>query len=154
MAAIRQCVRRIHTPGPIRLPRGPVILANSASRWGTFERLSPPSLQFVNVKKWQRREVPSDIERPSYAETGEPNEWETGIPIHDKSSIEKMAAAGDLARRVLDMGGRLCQVCSCPCPTRLHDLSFNIISSQELQRTLSIKFYTLLFSLKALTHPH
>jgi len=109
MAAIRQCIRRIHTPAPIRLPRAAATPAKSVSRWGKFDRLSPPSLQFVDVTKWKRREVPSDIEKPSYAESGEPTEWETSIPILDQASIEKMAAAGDLARRVLDMGGKLCQ---------------------------------------------
>ncbi|KAH8556860.1 peptidase M24, structural domain-containing protein, partial [Umbelopsis sp. PMI_123] len=80
-----------------------------ASRFGKFERLTPPSLQFVDVSKWKRREVPTDIERPPYAESGEPSVWEGDIPILNQDATEKMTKAGDLARCILDMGGKLCQ---------------------------------------------
>jgi hypothetical protein len=82
----------------------------AASRFGNFDRLNPPSLQPVDVTKWKRREVPTEIERPPYAESGEPSEWDGHITILDQIGIDKMTTAGDLARRVLDMGGKLCQV--------------------------------------------
>ncbi|KAG2179409.1 hypothetical protein INT44_006255 [Umbelopsis vinacea] len=102
-------MRAIHTHGAIHMPRNVALPARAASRFGQFDRLNPASLQFVDVSKWKRREVPLEIERPPYAESGEPTEWEGHIPILDQIGIEKMTRAGDLARRVLDMGGRLCQ---------------------------------------------
>ncbi|KAM3578513.1 Methionine aminopeptidase 1D, mitochondrial [Umbelopsis sp. WA50703] len=109
MAAIRQCFRKFHTTGVIRLPRAISTPAKTASTFGTYDRLHPKSLQLLDVSKWKRREVPSDIAKPAYAESGEPNEWEGHIPILSNFEVEKLAAAGDLARRVLDMGGKLCQ---------------------------------------------
>ena len=110
MATLRNCMRAIHTHGAIRLPRNVGMPVRAASRFGNFDRLSPPSLQPVDVTKWKRREVPTEIERPPYAESGEPSEWDGHIPILDQIGIDKMTTAGDLARRVLDMGGKLCQV--------------------------------------------
>lgn len=111
MAALRQCFRSFHTTGAIHIPRAISTPTKTASTFGTYDRLRPKSLQLLDVSKWQRREVPSDIAKPVYADSGEPNEWEGHIPILSNLEIEKLSAAGDLARRVLDMGGKLCQVC-------------------------------------------
>lgn len=110
MATLRNCMRALHTHGAVRLPRNVGMPTRAASRFGNFDRLTPPSLQPVDVTKWKRREVPTEIKRPPYAESGEPPEWEGDIPLLDENGIEKMTAAGALAKRILDMGGKLCQV--------------------------------------------
>ncbi|GJJ77940.1 methionyl aminopeptidase [Entomortierella parvispora] len=51
--------------------------------------------------------VPPHILRPSYAARGEPSEWASGIPINTPETIQKARKAGQLAKKILELGGTL-----------------------------------------------
>lgn len=54
--------------------------------------------------------VPPHIRRPSYALRGEPSEWASEIPINTPETIEGCRKAGQLAKKILSLGGTLVKV--------------------------------------------
>lgn len=54
--------------------------------------------------------VPDHIQKPGYALRGEPSEWAAGIPINGAEEIEKCRRAGQLAKKILELGGTLVKV--------------------------------------------
>lgn len=53
------------------------------------------------------RTVPAGIGRPSYADSGRAPPWDPRPQLHDAAGVERMRAAGRLAKEVLDMAGRM-----------------------------------------------
>ncbi|KAK9701235.1 hypothetical protein K7432_011809 [Basidiobolus ranarum] len=78
--------------------------------FGSYSMIVPSSLALGEKIPQDRRKVPSHITRPKYAKNGEPPVWSHTIDIKTPEEIEKMREAGKLARKMLDIGGKLVKV--------------------------------------------
>ncbi|KAF9980890.1 hypothetical protein BGZ75_007864 [Mortierella antarctica] len=102
----------IHSSGSLQLPRKPRNVHGGGGirdrqYFGNYTRLAPTSLRLGVVPPDVDSLIPSHIQRPSYALRGEPSEWSAGIPVNDSLAIEKCRKAGQLAKKILELGGTL-----------------------------------------------
>ncbi|KAG0326083.1 hypothetical protein BGZ99_010137 [Dissophora globulifera] len=88
---------------PRRTTRG----AADRDHFGKYERLSPTSLRLGVVPPNVDGLVPPHILRPHYAQRGESPEWSTTIPKNGPEAIEGCRKAGQLAKKILTLGGTL-----------------------------------------------
>ncbi|KAF9112766.1 Oxysterol-binding protein- protein 3 [Mortierella sp. AM989] len=77
------------------------------NHFGNYARLAPASLKLGVTPPDVDSLIPTHISRPSYALRGEPSEWASNIPINSPESIEKCRRAGQLAKKILELGGSL-----------------------------------------------
>ncbi|KAG0040018.1 Methionine aminopeptidase 1D, chloroplastic/mitochondrial [Podila clonocystis] len=75
--------------------------------FGQYSRLAPTSLRLGVIPPDVDSLVPPHIRRPSYALRGEPSEWASEIPINTPETIEGCRKAGQLAKKILTLGGTL-----------------------------------------------
>lgn len=107
----------IHSSGSLQWPRKPRNAHGGGGirdrhYFGNYTRLAPTSLRLGVVPPDVDSLIPSHIQRPSYALRGEPSEWSAGIPVNDSVAIEKCRKAGQLAKKILELGGTLAKVTS------------------------------------------
>lgn len=96
--------RKIHTSSTCSSPRG---IPKVSNRWGTFHRIGPISLASIDVRQLPHRFVPDPILRPPYAAEGTSSTWSSDIPFNTETDIAHMRNAGQLAKKVLDLGSTL-----------------------------------------------
>jgi methionyl aminopeptidase len=94
-----------------RKPRNAHGGGNLRNHFGNYARLAPTSLRLGVVPPDVNGLVPDHIQKPGYALRGEPSEWAAGIPINGPEDIEKCRHAGQLAKKILELGGTLVKVC-------------------------------------------
>jgi len=106
--------RWIHSSSPCLQPRKPKNAHGGGirdrSHFGNYSRLAPLSLKLGVTPPDVDSLVPPHILRPSYAARGEPSEWASGIPINTPETIQKARKAGQLAKKILELGGTLVKV--------------------------------------------
>lgn len=106
--------RQIHLSNTLLLPRKPKNAHGGGIRdrnhFGNYARLAPASLKLGVTPPDVDSLIPTHISRPSYALRGEPSEWSSNIPINSPESIEKCRRAGQLAKKILELGGSLVKV--------------------------------------------
>ncbi|KAG0290531.1 Methionine aminopeptidase 1D, chloroplastic/mitochondrial [Linnemannia gamsii] len=90
-----------------RKPRNAHGGGNLRDHFGNYTRLAPMSLRLGVVPPNVNGLVPDHIQKPGYALRGEPSEWAAGIPINGPEDIEKCRRAGQLAKKILELGGTL-----------------------------------------------
>ncbi|KAI9493844.1 peptidase M24, structural domain-containing protein [Zychaea mexicana] len=95
--------RRSATPSA-----GAATAATTQNRWGSFQRLAPTSLAPIDVTTLSRRPVPNTILKPYYAQDGSSSKWEHIIPLVPSDEISLLRQAGQLAREILQVGGKMC----------------------------------------------
>ncbi|KAI8994845.1 peptidase M24, structural domain-containing protein [Pilobolus umbonatus] len=83
--------------------------SNINNRFGTFQRIVPPSLSSVDMSQMPRRPVPENIMKPHYAMDGTSSPWHNDIPFNTIQDIEGMRKAGQLARNILQLGSTMCK---------------------------------------------
>lgn len=106
--------RWIHSSSTCLQPRKPKNAHGGGIRdrlhFGDYSRLAPLSLKLGVTPPDVDSLVPPHILRPSYAARGEPSEWASGIPINTPETIQKARKAGQLAKKILELGGTLVKV--------------------------------------------
>lgn len=109
----KQSAQALHSSTSLLLPRKPRNShggGNLRNHFGNYTRLAPTSLRLGVVPPDVHGLVPDHIQKPGYALRGEPSEWAPGIPINGPEEIEKSRRAGQLAKRILEIGGTLAKV--------------------------------------------
>ena len=109
----KQSTQALHSSTSLLLPRKPRNAyggGNLRNHFGNYTRLAPTSLRLGVVPPDVHGLVPDHIQKPGYALRGEPSEWAAGIPINGPEEIEKCRRAGQLAKKILDLGGTLVKV--------------------------------------------
>jgi methionyl aminopeptidase len=109
----KQATQHLHSSSLLFLPRKPRNAhggGNLRNHFGNYTRLAPTSLRLGVVPPDVGSLVPGYIQQPSYALRGEPSEWAASIPIHGVEEIEKSRRAGQLAKKILELGGTLVKV--------------------------------------------
>ncbi|KAF9949180.1 Methionine aminopeptidase 1D, chloroplastic/mitochondrial, partial [Modicella reniformis] len=101
--------RSIQLSCTLQYPRSNRLLGLSRDRnhFGNYTRLAPTSLRLGVDPPHVDGLIPAHIIRPSYALRGEPSEWTSGIPINGPDAIEGCRKAGQLAKKILELGGAL-----------------------------------------------
>ncbi|KAI8360354.1 peptidase M24, structural domain-containing protein [Mortierella sp. GBAus27b] len=104
--------RSIHLSAPVAHPRRRTTHSHSGglrdrNSFGSYTRLAPTSLKLGVDPPDVNSLIPSHIKRPGYALRGEPSEWASDIPIHGPEAIDSCRKAGQLARKILELGGTL-----------------------------------------------
>lgn len=106
--------RFIHASRPACHPRKPRNAHGGAGldrlHFGQYSRLAPTSLRLGVIPPDVDSLVPPHVHRPSYALRGEPSEWASEVPINTPESIEGCRQAGQLAKKILVLGGALVKV--------------------------------------------
>ncbi|KAI8597193.1 peptidase M24, structural domain-containing protein [Dissophora ornata] len=75
--------------------------------FGRYTRLSPTSLRLGVIPPDVDSLIPAHIQRPSYAFTGDSSEWASTVPVNGPEVIEGCREAGQLAKKILELGGTL-----------------------------------------------
>ncbi|KAF9356900.1 hypothetical protein BGX26_004575 [Mortierella sp. AD094] len=102
---------QIHLSSSSLLPRKPKNAHGGGIRdrnhFGNYTRLAPTSLRLGVTPPNVDSLIPTHIKRPSYALRGEPSEWSSSIPVNSPEAIEGCRKAGQLAKKILELGGTL-----------------------------------------------
>lgn len=109
----KQSTQGLHSSSSLLLPRKPRNAhggGNLRNHFGNYTRLTPTSLRLGVVPPDVHGLVPEHIQKPGYAFRGEPSEWAAGIPINGPEEIGKCRRAGQLAKKILELGGTLVKV--------------------------------------------
>lgn len=99
------CKRAFHSSTNVYTPRQ----LNKSNRFGNFQRIAPASLAPINVRNMTRRSVPDTIMAPPYAEEGTSSTWAPELVLQSEQDIQGMRKAGQLAKKVLQLGSTLCE---------------------------------------------
>lgn len=84
-------------------------LGFDTSKFGEYQVLVPKDLKLGVPEVDVDLVVPITVTRPRYAYTKDPGGWGEGILIKSEDMVVKMRKAGQLASKILQLGGSLCK---------------------------------------------
>ncbi|KAF9437805.1 Methionine aminopeptidase 1D, chloroplastic/mitochondrial [Entomortierella beljakovae] len=101
--------KQIHHSSSFHQPRKAKSVNGGGARdqFGKYTRLAPISLKLGVTPPDVNSLIPEHIQKPNYALQGEPSEWSGSVPVNGPEAIEACRKAGQLAKKILELGGTL-----------------------------------------------